>query len=107
MYWEYGWTGFFWMAFWMLIWGALLCLVVWAALLTISRRHPTPVQHEWRIQHEPSAAEIVNQRYARGELDADTYEAMRERIEATSPERITAGSLQPSLDAAADRAGSF
>ena len=88
MYWDYGWPGFFWMAFWMLIWVGLLSLVVWAALRAFNRRYPTPVQHETQIQHEPSAMEILNQRYARGDLDAETYEAMRERIEANNPERI-------------------
>ncbi len=33
---------------------------------------------------QPSALEILNQRYARGEIDAATYEQMRERLEASS-----------------------
>ena len=32
----------------------------------------------------PSALEILQQRYARGEIDATTYEQMRERLEAAS-----------------------
>ena len=30
---------------------------------------------------QPSALETLRQRYARGEIDADTYEQMRERLE--------------------------
>ena len=33
---------------------------------------------------QPSALEILRQRYARGEIDATTYEQMRERLEASS-----------------------
>ena len=33
---------------------------------------------------QPSALEILCQRYARGEIDATTYEQMRERLEASS-----------------------
>jgi len=32
---------------------------------------------------QPSALEILRQRYARGEIDAATYEQMRERLEAS------------------------
>lgn len=83
MYWGYGygWAGFFWMVFWMLIWVGLLSLVIWAIIRASNRRHWQPVRHEWRVQsNEPSALEILNRRYARGELDAATFEMMRERI---------------------------
>jgi putative membrane protein len=33
---------------------------------------------------QPSALEILRQRYARGEIDATTYQQMRERLEASS-----------------------
>jgi len=33
---------------------------------------------------QASALEILRQRYARGEIDATTYEQMRERLEASS-----------------------
>ncbi len=32
---------------------------------------------------EPSALEILRQRYARGEIDTPTFEQMRERLEAS------------------------
>lgn len=34
-------------------------------------------------QSQPTALEILRQRYARGEIDATTFEQMRERLEAT------------------------
>src|SRR5262249_44661766 len=33
---------------------------------------------------QPSALDILRQRYARGEIDAATFDQMRERLEATS-----------------------
>ena len=37
----------------------------------------------------PSALEILQQRYARGEIDTTTYEQMRERLEAANrPEQL-------------------
>ncbi len=35
----------------------------------------------------PSALEILRQRYARGEIDAATFEQMRERLESTAGPR--------------------
>ena len=86
MFWNdgYGWSGFFWMVIWTLIWIGLGSMVFWTMMRSASRRHMQPLRHEWRIQsNEPSALEILNRRYARGELDAATYEAMRERIQAS------------------------
>ena len=34
--------------------------------------------------NQTSALEILRQRYARGEIDATTYEQMRERLEASN-----------------------
>jgi uncharacterized membrane protein len=38
----------------------------------------------------PSAEEILRQRYARGEIDAQTYETMRERLQSTSRVELSA-----------------
>lgn len=96
MYWYgYGWGDFFWMVLWMLVWLGVFSLVIWAIVRAISRRHWQPMHHEWRIQsNEPSALEILNRRYARGEIDQSTYEAMRERIETSYTDQkplVTAG----------------
>ena len=80
----YGWAGFFWMILWTLIWIGLGSMIVWTIVRAANRRYRPLLRHEWRIQsNEPSALEILNRRYARGELDAATYEAMRERIQAS------------------------
>ena len=73
-------------------WIVLLVFLIGALIRRFSYRHwqvPTyynpgrppfqPVQ--------PSALEILRQRYARGEIDAVTYEQMRERLEASSGPR--------------------
>ena len=39
----------------------------------------------------PSAIEILRQRYARGEIDADTYQQMLERLLASYPDEPTGG----------------
>lgn len=78
-----GWAGFFWMVFWMAVWLGLTALVIWAVLRPLLQQG-IPHRHEWRIQsNEPSALEILNRRYARGELDATTYKQMREHLENT------------------------
>jgi uncharacterized membrane protein len=87
MYWNdgYGWAGFFWMVFWMVVWLGLLSLVIWAIMRAVSRQNWPTMRHEWRVQRtEPTALEILNRRYALGELDVTTYEAMRERIQASA-----------------------
>lgn len=38
---------------------------------------------------QPSAIEILCQRYARGEIDATTFDQMRERLESTSRPRYS------------------
>ena len=35
--------------------------------------------------YQPSALEILQQRYALGEIDEVTYQQMRERLEGTTP----------------------
>lgn len=81
----YGWAGFGMMLFWTLVFLALVGLMVWAiARGWQSRNLPMqPPPGTRPPQEEPSALEILRRRFARGEIDAATYEAMRERLEAS------------------------
>ncbi len=82
MMWGYGWTGpmLLWMGLGSIFWLTLLGLVVWALVRWLGAR---PVGYAPRAAG-PSAMEILQQRYARGELDAATFDQMRERLEATA-----------------------
>src|SRR5690348_14811816 len=74
MYWNAGpnWADALWMGFWTVLWVALLGLVLWGVMRLLARRPDASSAHAWRIQSdEPSALEILNRRYARGELDAE------------------------------------
>jgi len=67
--------------FWLVILGLLVfALLRWFSL----RRRQIPVYQFGAPAAQPSALEILRQRYARGEIDATTYEQMRERLEAAS-----------------------
>lgn len=83
MFWSYGYNGWMMleMVLWSVLWLALLGLLIWGCVRWLGNRfvhthtHP-PIS-------EPSALEILRQRYARGEIDADTFERMKERLEGT------------------------
>ena len=69
-----------------IFWIALLGVLVWALFRWLTTRnapvigyHPTPPPYQ------PSAVEILRQRYARGEIDDVTFQQMRERLEASTP----------------------
>ncbi len=77
--WDYGMTGWpmvFWMVIILLGLLTLAGLLVWA--VTRQNRTETPVGRA-----NPSALEILRERYARGELDRAAYDEMRERLERT------------------------
>ncbi|GAC1401000.1 MAG: hypothetical protein NVSMB49_14480 [Ktedonobacteraceae bacterium] len=89
-----------------LLWLALLGILVWSLIrwVTTRGRHwnqplqytpgtpytmhreqpfggpPVPGARPDEPLHQPSALEILSRRYANGEIDAATYENMRERI---------------------------
>jgi putative membrane protein len=63
-----------------LLWIALIAVLIWAVVRWLNKQNihtTTPT---------PSAMEILRQRYARGEIDAATFEQMRERLEAHEQE---------------------
>jgi putative membrane protein len=83
MMWGYGfgWGGMLLMLVGTLLFLALLAILIWA-MLRFASRNTTPVlPYGNREPVGPSALEILRQRYARGEIDAATYEQMRERLE--------------------------
>jgi putative membrane protein len=78
-----GWTwgGALVMALSMLFWVGLLALILWAIVRAFQGRGPIN-------QHQvPSAIDTLQQRYARGEIDAKTYDEMLSRL--------TSGSRMP------------
>lgn len=80
MMWGYGWN---WPSMGLMMFGSILLIVVlvalgWAVIRGLNRR-TTGLTHPL-VENGPMAAEILNQRYARGEIDATTFEHMRERL---------------------------
>lgn len=67
MMWGYGGFGFLWMA---LFWIGVILLVAWAV------RRP----EESTTRRQGSALEILEERFARGELDADEFTARRQQL---------------------------
>jgi putative membrane protein len=63
-------------------WLVLLGLLIWGVVRRFSARH-TPFYRPGVPPVQPSAMEILRQRYARGEIDAVTFDQMRERLEAS------------------------
>jgi putative membrane protein len=89
MMWWYGpgWGGMLWMGLGSLFWLVLLGLAIWLLVRWLTRSTASTMsQVPPAPPNSPSALEILRQRYARGEIDTPTFEAMRERLQAT-PER--------------------
>lgn len=81
---DFGW-GWLLMAFGSILWIALLVVLVWALINWLNRKTSTTVPPSTITPPTgPSALEVLQQRYARGEIDTATYEQMRERL-VTSP----------------------
>jgi len=85
---EWGWPMALWMGIGSILWIVALGLLIWALVHWLSGRART---NRFDYQYPPtqpvqgpSALEILRQRYARGEIDATTYEQMRERLEASA-----------------------
>lgn len=81
MMWYYGgagWGGFWVMALSMVLWFGVLSLLIWGLVRWLGERSATPTAVP------PSALEVLHQRFARGEIDAPTYRAMRAELEGRS-----------------------
>jgi len=83
MMWGYGFGwGWLMMSFGTVLWIALLVVLAWALIRWLNSKTSTPVPPVTSTPPGgPSALEILRQRYARGEIDAATFEQMRERLE--------------------------
>lgn len=66
--------GWLWM---LLFWGGLIVLVIWL----ISRLFPTTKQQDNRPDKPHSAQEILDVRYARGELTEQEYQRMSQNLQ--------------------------
>jgi putative membrane protein len=68
----------------MTLWILLLAGLIWGLLRWLGGR---PWHRPMTPPREPSAQDILEQRYARGEIDHSTFEQMRERLQASRPTR--------------------
>ncbi|MCX2729387.1 SHOCT domain-containing protein [Saccharopolyspora sp. NFXS83] len=55
---------------------AFLALIVWT-VIRLTREHP---RHDNGAAHQETADEILDRRYARGEIDADEYRQARANL---------------------------
>lgn len=70
------WYGGWWMAIWMLLfWAGVILLVVWAV-----RAATGDSQRTGRSEHD-RALHILEERFARGEIDRDEFEERRSVLE--------------------------
>jgi len=84
MMWGYGlnWPNMALMMFGSTLWIVLVVVLVWAVMRWLNHRTGS-TQANMVPGVNPTGIEILNQRYARGEIDATTFEQMRERLEAS------------------------
>ena len=89
MMWGYGFGwGWLMMSLGTILWIAILVVLVWALIRWLNNRTSTQVPPPPSgMQGGPTALEILQQRYARGEIDTETYEQMRERLQTSDPRR--------------------
>jgi putative membrane protein len=66
------------------LWILLLIVLAWVVIHWLNHRaNGFAQQTHTQLASSPTAAEILSQRYARGEIDATTFGQMRERLEAS------------------------
>lgn len=64
---------------WLLLLGGVLVAVLFGGLGLLSGRNSSG----WRLrgQHQPTARQVLDERFARGEISVDEYETIRAQIE--------------------------
>ena len=68
------------------LWILLLTVLIWALITWLGRRWNNSQPRQESLHPSAlSAREILEQRYARGEIDQTTFQQMREQLGATSP----------------------
>ncbi len=73
-----------WMIISSLFWLAIVGVAVWAFVRWLNTRGPASSHPSTTETTGPSAQEILRQRYARGEIDDQTFERMRAQLDASS-----------------------
>jgi putative membrane protein len=73
---PYDWGSAIAMVFGMLLWFGVLAVLIWALVRWLTSDRMTPDTST----SATSAAEILRQRYARGEIDEATFQRMRDHL---------------------------
>ena len=87
MMWGYGfnWPSMTLMMLGSVLWIMFIVVVVWVVIRWLNHRTTSPPRQTHMLPGSgPTAKEILSQRYARGEIDATTFEQMQERLEVSN-----------------------
>ncbi|HEX6122049.1 MAG TPA: SHOCT domain-containing protein [Ktedonobacterales bacterium] len=77
------------------IWLVLIALAVWALIRWVTHQTQAGPRQIGAPPNTLSAEEILRQRFARGEIDAATFQNMREQLEASTRRPGTSGDRAP------------
>jgi putative membrane protein len=85
MMWYYGPGMGWWMVLSTVFWLVLIGIAVWALVRWVSHQTQTGTnQQTGGTIPGPSADEILRQRFARGDIDSETFERMRQQLAAST-----------------------
>jgi putative membrane protein len=87
-YWQAG-MGWWWMIIPALFWIALLAAIIWGVARLTGGRGVSGGRDMTQAPPSLTAEEILKQRFARGEIDAQTYDTMRERLAGEQPREVS------------------
>ncbi|MFG2109670.1 SHOCT domain-containing protein [Micromonospora chersina] len=79
MMYGYG-SGWIWMTLMPVVWIALIAVIVWAVARLVAR----PADHGRQVRETPQ--EILDRRFALGEIDAEEHERARAHLAGRQPE---------------------